>query len=61
MKITRAVVTQFEQDQKDHGTKVALSNLLWLVASDLMTDLGVTRVRTTYQDKPEGWFGPHES
>jgi hypothetical protein len=47
MKLTNSVIKQFEQDQKTHGTKTALYNVLWCVASDLLTDLGVKSVKTT--------------
>lgn len=47
MKITKEVVRQFEDDQKKHGTGVAIHNLLWQVAAALMKDLGVKRVRTS--------------
>lgn len=48
MKLTKAVVRQFESDQKEHGTKVALTNVIWLIAADLFRSVGVTRIRTEY-------------
>lgn len=49
MKVTKVVVKQFELDQKEHGTKLAIINLLWSVASIMLTDLGVNRVRTSWR------------
>lgn len=48
MKLTKAVVKQFEQEQAQFGTRIALSNILWLVASSIMTGIGVTRLRVSY-------------
>lgn len=49
MKITDRVVRQFETEQKQHGTKVALSNVIWLIADDLLRGIGVKNVKTTYR------------
>lgn len=49
MRVTKAIVREFERDQEDHGTAVALSNLLWRSATDQLTELGATRVRTSYE------------
>ena len=46
MKLTKQVIKQFEKEQKDYGTKVALFNILWSVAGDLMKDIGVTNIKT---------------
>lgn len=46
MKLTRELVTQFEQEQEEYGTYVALYNLLWLNATDQLKDLGVKHVST---------------
>jgi hypothetical protein len=48
MKITKTLIKLFEDDQKYHGTKIALSNILWLLATDILTDIGVKRTHTTY-------------
>lgn len=49
MKLTKRVIEQFEMEQDLYGTEVALSNLLWAVAADIMTRIGVTGIRTTYR------------
>lgn len=48
MKITKAVIRKFEQTQQEHGTKTAISNLLWELASDLLKDIGVVSTKTVY-------------
>lgn len=49
MKIINSLVTRFEQDQKSVGTKVALQNVIWEVASGLMKNIGVKNIKTTYK------------
>lgn len=49
MKLTKRVITQFETEQETYGTNTALSNLLWAVAADIMTSVGVTGIKTTYR------------
>lgn len=49
MKITPKVVKFFESEQKQFGTKVALTNLLWGFAAVILTDLGVSRIRTSWK------------
>jgi len=51
MKLNNHVVKMFEEHQHLFGTKIALNNILWLVSSDIFYDLGVKRVRTTYERK----------
>lgn len=46
MKLTKNLIKHFEQEQKEFGTKVALYNLIWQIATELMTDLGITRIKT---------------
>lgn len=46
MKLTKAAVKAFEQDQKQYGTKVARHNVLWTVAADIFRGLGVRRIKT---------------
>ncbi len=46
MKLTKVVVKQFEQDQKDYGTKTALFNILWLVGGEILKDIGVKGIKT---------------
>ena len=48
MKITKAVIREFERQQKQHGTAVAMQNVLWGVAANLLRDIGVNRIRTSY-------------
>jgi len=49
MKITKALVKRFEQDQKEHNTATAIHNVLWLVADEMFKDIGVIHVHTTYK------------
>jgi len=46
--LRQATIVQFEREQAEHGTRVALENFLWGLAADLMRAAGVTRIRTTY-------------
>lgn len=46
MKITDDIVQQFEDEQRQHGTEVAIHNLLWKSAAEQMNDLGITSIRT---------------
>lgn len=48
MKLTNKVVKQFETDQKTYGTKVALHNVIWLLAVDILHGIGVKNVKTSY-------------
>ena len=54
MKVTRDVVANFEADQEQFGTKIALQNVLWLTATDLLHDLGVQNIKTVWQDGSGG-------
>lgn len=47
MKITKALVRRFEEEQREHGTATALHNVLWQVAATLYNDLGIKRIRTS--------------
>lgn len=51
MKVTNEFVKLFEADQELHGTKVALKNVFWNLASNLLKDIGVTRLTTNYAKK----------
>ncbi len=51
VKITKAMVRQFESDQRGHGTEIAMSNLIWLLASHILNDLGIRKVLTVYKRK----------
>jgi hypothetical protein len=46
MKLTKQVIKQFEEEQKDYGTRAALFNIIWQVAGQLMKDLGVKGIST---------------
>ena len=46
MKLTKMVIKQFEQDQKDYGTRTALFNVIWIIASQLLEDIGVKGIKT---------------
>ena len=54
MKIDKVLVEMVEHDQKNHGTKVAISNLLWLLCSELLGDIGVSGIKTTYKKEKKG-------
>ena len=49
MKITNSIVKQFESDQASVGTKIALQNIIWQVASGLLKNVGVKNIKTTYK------------
>lgn len=50
MRITRDKVKLFEDTQEQHGTKVAIENVLWLLASEILTDIGVKHLKTSYKE-----------
>lgn len=54
MKITKLAVKYFEAQQNDFGTAIALKNTIWQIASDLMKDIGVTKITTVYEKKTKG-------
>jgi hypothetical protein len=43
MKLTNAVIREFERDQREGGTRIALHNPLWQVAAGILRDLGAKR------------------
>lgn len=47
MKLTKSNIKKFEQEQKDHGTEVALHNAFWSLAAGILRGIGCTRIRTT--------------
>lgn len=49
MKITASVIKQFETEQKQFGTKIALHNIIWQVSSGLMKQIGVKSIKTAYK------------
>ena len=46
----------FEEQQKRFGTKVAIFNLLWIVAADLMGLIGVKCIRTSTRGLAKGEY-----
>jgi hypothetical protein len=46
MKLTKQIIKQFENEQKDYGTKTALFNIVWQIAGQLMKDIGVKGITT---------------
>ena len=46
MKLTKARIKQFEREQKEFSTHTALFNVLWQVAAQIFSDLGVKSVKT---------------
>jgi len=46
MKLTEAVVQDFEDDQEEYGTKTALYNIIFILATELLIDLGIKGIRT---------------
>ena len=51
MKITKDIIKDFENTQKDCGTAVAIYNIVWMVADDLFIDLGIKSVKTSTKIK----------
>lgn len=47
MKLTKTLVKNFENDQKEHGTQAAIYNLLWNKAYDDLKNIGVVSVKTS--------------
>ena len=46
MKLTKQIIKQFENEQKDYGTRTALFNIIWQIAGQLMKDIGVKGIST---------------
>ena len=47
MKLTDTIVKEFEKQQKSHGTKIAIYNLLWQVGAGILKDLGIKHIHTS--------------
>ena len=47
MKITKSFIKEFENQQKQFGTEVAIKNLYWTIGAGLMKLTGVKRIKTT--------------
>lgn len=43
-------VKMFESDQKKYGTEVAINNIVWQIAADIMRNIDVTKISTTYNE-----------
>ena len=54
MKLTKQIIKRFETEQKSWGTKVALSNILWIVASEILRDIEVKKITTSYKKPKAG-------
>lgn len=48
MKLTKATIKHFENDQKDSGTKVALHNFAFNIAADILHGVGVKNIKVTH-------------
>ncbi len=48
MKLTKNIVKQFESDQKESGTQIALKNFQWSIAASILKGIGVKNIKTTY-------------
>jgi len=46
MKLTKSFVREFEKQQKQYGTKVALFNVIWSMTADMLKEIGVKSVKT---------------
>lgn len=46
MKLNKDKIEHFEEEQKEFGTKVALYNIIFEVASDILKDIGIRHIRT---------------
>jgi hypothetical protein len=60
MKVTKALVRQFENEQKQFGTQTAIENIVWLIAAQLFSNIGVNRIRTSYKKKGHGVYNGTE-
>lgn len=47
MKLNEKLVRRFEREQKKYGTTVALTNIMWLIATDILHDAGVSSIKTS--------------
>ena len=41
-------VKQFKSEEKDFGTEIALKNVLWNLAAEILKATGATRISTSY-------------
>ena len=54
MKLSDGMIRDFERQQAEFGTKVALSNVIWELASDMFRAIGVKNIKTTYHGDDAG-------
>ena len=47
MKITKSLISHFEQEQTEFGTETAIFNLLWSLASEQLKAIGVNSIKTS--------------
>lgn len=41
----------FEQEQEEYGTEIALKNVLWNLAAEILRATGVKSIKTTYEGR----------
>jgi len=46
MKITKTITKQFENEQEEFGTKIALQNIIFILVTGLLKDLGIKSIKT---------------
>lgn len=51
MKVTKKLTKQFESEQQEYGTAVAIHNLLWLAASNQLHELGAKTISVSYRKR----------
>jgi len=54
MKLTNKQVKWFEKEQKEFGTKTALFNLLWIVATAMLHDIGCNTIHACEEEDCDG-------
>jgi hypothetical protein len=51
MKVTKALVKRFEEEQKKNDTETAIFNILWLSAVEMLNDIGVKQIKTSTKER----------
>ena len=46
MKLNKQFVRNFEREQKQYGTEVALYNVFWLIAAEIFRMAGIGNIKT---------------
>jgi hypothetical protein len=54
-KVDLQTVKWFEHEQEIYGTEVAIKNLLFKMAEDILKDIGATKVEVEYDNLPTNW------